>query len=106
MRSLLTAVRVEPGSQSAYNALADLYISNGQYEEAAAPIRKALQIESGVGRTGIAFIGALLLDGLLALRKGEMERSREQLDRAVEKLCRIEPPVCAGLSGADSSRTR
>jgi TolB-like protein len=84
VQELLTSVRLEPGSQSPHHVLADLYIANGQYDEAALPIRKALHIESGAGRTGITFIGALLLDGMLALRKGEVERSREQLERAVE----------------------
>jgi tetratricopeptide (TPR) repeat protein len=84
VRELLTAVSLEPGSQSPYHALSDLYLSNGQYDEAAVLIRKALEIESGTGRTGIAFIGAHCLDGLLALRRGDVERSREQYDRAVE----------------------
>jgi tetratricopeptide (TPR) repeat protein len=83
VRELLTAISLEPGSQSPYHALSDLYLTNGQYDEAAALIRKALEIESGIGRTGIAFIGAHCLDGLLALRTGEVERSREQYDRAV-----------------------
>jgi tetratricopeptide (TPR) repeat protein len=83
VRELITAIRLEPGSQSPYHALSDLYLSNGQYDEAAALIRKALEIESGIGRTGIAFVGAHCLDGLLALRRGEVERSREQYDRAV-----------------------
>lgn len=84
VRELLTAVRLEPGSQSSYHALADLYLSNGQYDEAAAPIRRALEIESGMGRTGIAFVGARCLDGLHAMRMGELERSREQYDRGVQ----------------------
>lgn len=84
VRELLIAASLEPGSQSTYHGLADLYLSNGQYDEAAIVIRKALEIESGTGRTGIAFIGARCFDGLLALRRGELERSREQYDRAVE----------------------
>ena len=83
VRELLTAISLEPGSQSPYHALSELYLSNGQYDEAATLIRKALEIESGTGRTGIAFIGAHCLDGLLALRTGEVARSREQYDRAV-----------------------
>ena len=82
---LLTAVRLEPGSQSPYHGLADLYLSNGQYVDAVVPIKKALEIESGIGRTGIEFIGALVLDGVLALRKRELDRAEEQFDRAVER---------------------
>ena len=83
VHALFHAVRVEPGSQSTYHALADLYTSNGQYVEAAIPIGKAVDIESGTNRTGIAFIGALLLDGLLAFRLRDDDRARAQLNRAV-----------------------
>lgn len=85
VRALFSAVRLEPGSQSTYHVLTDLYLSNGQYDEAAAVIRKGLELETGTGRTGIAFIGALCLDGLVALRKGEADRARGQLEKALER---------------------
>ena len=85
VRELLTAVRLEPGSQPPYHGLADLYLSNGQYDDAAAPIQKALKIESGIGRTGIEFIGALMIDGVLSFRRGELEQAREQFSKAIER---------------------
>ena len=85
VRAVFTAIGLEPGSQSPYHVLADLYFSNGQYDDAVVPIQKALEIESGSGRTGIAFIGALLLAGLVSLRQGDLERARVQLDRAVQR---------------------
>jgi tetratricopeptide (TPR) repeat protein len=84
VRELLTAARLDPGSQSTYHGLAECYLTNGQYDEAAVVIRKAMEIEAGIGRTGIAFIGAFVLDGVLALGKRDLERAREQFERAVE----------------------
>src|SRR6185503_1864367 len=84
VRELLTAARLDPGSQSTYHGLAECYLTNGQYDEAAVPIQKAIEIESGIGRTGIAFIGALTMDGVLAFRRGELERAREQFSKAIE----------------------
>ncbi len=84
VHSLFNAVRAEPGYQASYHVLADLYLTNGQYAEATIPIERALAIESGVGRSGIAFIGALFLDGALALRLGDLERAQQQFGRAIE----------------------
>ena len=84
VRSLFNAVRVEPGYQATYHVLADLYLTNGQYAEATIPIERALAIESGVGRSGITFIGALFLDGTLALRLGDLERAQHQFGRAID----------------------
>jgi tetratricopeptide (TPR) repeat protein/TolB-like protein len=84
VHELLTATRLEPGSQSSYHGLADLYLANGQYDDALAPVKKAMEIESGIGRTGIEFIGAFVLDGVLAFRTRDLERARQQFDRAVE----------------------
>ena len=85
VHALFNAVRVEPGSQASYHVLADFYIANGQYDEAAVPIQKAAAIESGTGRAGIAFIGALVLEGVLALRVGAMDRAGAHFARAIER---------------------
>ena len=85
VRELLTAARLDPGSQSTYHGLAECYLTNGQYDEAALPIQKAVEIESGIGRTGIAFIGAFIIDGVLAIRRGELERAHGQFSAAIER---------------------
>lgn len=85
VRALLNAARVEPGSQSTYHALADLYLANGQYNDAAIPVQRALDIEARVGRGGFAFVGALVLDGVLALRTGDLDRAKHQLQLAIVK---------------------
>ena len=84
VQSMLTAASLEPGSQSTYGMLVDLYLSNGQYEAAAAPARKALELETGAGRTSIAFIGALTLDASVAARLGDATKAAKQFERAVE----------------------
>ena len=82
VRALFNAVRTEPGSQSTYQVMADLYLNNGQYQDAEAPTRKALEIESGIGRSGIQFIGALTLAGCGAARTRDGARAREYFTRA------------------------
>lgn len=82
VRALFQAVRAEPGSQSTYQVLADLYITNGQYEDAELPARKALDIESGVGRSGIHFIGALTIAGTVAAHLLDLARARDCFTRA------------------------
>ena len=85
VQELLTAARLDPGSQSTYHGLAECYQSNGQYDEAAVAIAKAMEIESGIGRTGIAFIGALTMDGGLAFRRGDLERAHGHYSKAIER---------------------
>lgn len=83
VRELFAAVHAEPGYQASFHILADLYATNGQYAEAAIPIAKALEIELGDGRTGITFVGAVLLDGLHALRTGDLERAQRRCEEAI-----------------------
>jgi serine/threonine-protein kinase len=85
VQAFLNAARVDPGSQSTYHPMTDLYLMNGQYDDAAVPVERALEIEAGHGRTGIAFVGALVLDGVLALRTGDIERAQQQLQLAVTR---------------------
>ncbi len=82
---LFEAVRAEPGYQASFHVLADIYASNGQYADAATPIAKALAIELGDGRSGINFVGAVLLDGLLALRTGDLERAHQRCEEAITR---------------------
>lgn len=85
VRALLNAIRAEPGYQASYHVLADFYISNGQYDEASVPAGKALEIEAGSRRGGIAFIGALVVDGVLAFRRGDMELAEAQFALSIAR---------------------
>jgi eukaryotic-like serine/threonine-protein kinase len=85
VRALFEAVRAEPGYQASFHVMADLYSSNGQYEDAAVPIAKALAIELGDAGSGIAFVGAVLLDGVQALRRGDLDQAQKRCDEAVER---------------------
>ncbi len=85
VRALFNAVRVEPATQYPYHVLADLYQYNGQYDEAFIAVQHALNIEAGTTRSGSAFIGALVLDGVLALRMGGLDRAQHQLQLAAAR---------------------
>lgn len=82
--SLLTAADLEPGSQSTYHILGDLYLSNGQYDDAAWAAKNALNVETGLGRTSIAFVGAYFLDALVAARRGDATLALKQFRHALD----------------------
>ena len=82
--SLLTAAHLEPGSQSTYHALVSLYLTNGQYDAAMAPAAMALELETGAGRTSIAFVGAYCIEGFVAVHQGNATKARKSFQQALD----------------------
>src|SRR5207237_3913945 len=72
------------GSQSTYHGLVNLYLANGQYDAAAAPAAKGVQLEAGAGRASVAFVGAHCLAGFAAARAGNAAVARAHFQHALD----------------------